>query len=285
MTKAQNIKLLIGLGFPKELAEKMSAQIPDTATATDETELEEGLTSCIGHQRELYTSSDEYKTALKKIKDGALAEIHSKAEKKIIAIAQLSADEVKDKKYDEIVELAFKKASASGNKSLEEVQAELRKVSDKVKEYEETTIPSIKAEVEQEKVNFKTEASLMKKIGSLKLREGMSVEDIVELTKLKANKAGYKVSFDEKGEMVFTAADGGKIMTADKKGFLSTDEVLNTFLEGMIEKSNADKKDKTPVVVNAGKDKDKPEVNQGVTVSAATAKAQAHAKALLEDED
>lgn len=284
MTKAQNIKLLIGLGFPKDLAEKMSAQIPDTATETDEAEIEQGLTSCVNHQRELYTSSEEYKSALKKIKDGALAEIHSKAEKKIISFAQLTSDEVKDKKYDEIVELAFKKASASGNKSLEEVQAELRKVSDKVKEYEDSIIPGIKAEVEHEKINFKTEASLMKKIGSLKLREGMSAEDIVELTKLKANKAGYKVSFDDKGEMVFTTSDGGKIMTADKKGFLSTEEVLNNFLEGMIEKSNADKADKKQIIINSGKGKEAPELNQGTTVSAATAKAMAHAKSLLEED-
>lgn len=286
MNKPQTVKFLMDLGIKKEKAEKMAAGIPSDAAETPADELEEALTSAVSHQRELYTNSDEYKGTLKKIKDGAIAEIHTKAEKKLIAAAGLSPEEVKDKKYDEIVDLAWAKAAKSGNKSLDEVQAELVRVSNELKKVNEEEIPKIKSEVEREKLAFKTDSSLLKKIGSLKLRKGSDPEDGLILAKAKAERLGYKVGLDEKGELTFLTADGNKIMTTDKKDFLKADNILSEFLDSMIEKSGGkeDEVEKKKTVIKGAEDDDddKPHRRSGSAVNAARAKAEEHARRLGE---
>lgn len=281
MTKAQSIKMLTGLGFPLDIATKMSAQIPDTATATPEEEIETALTACVAHQRELHVNSDEYKASIKQIQDAKLAAVRLETSKKIIALAGLTPEEVKDKKFDEIADLAWKKAAKMGDKSIEEVQAELVKVSEELRKVKEEEIPAIQSKVESDRLAFKTETDLSKRISTLKLREGLSAEDAIILVKTKAEKAGYKASFDDKGELSFLNADGSKINAADKKTLMGTNDVLNTFLEGWIEKSNADKKKPGEIIKPEGKETIS-ERNQGSAVNSAMSKAEAHALKLAE---
>jgi hypothetical protein len=283
MTRAQNVKMLTELGFPKAIAEKMSANIPTDAPETPEDEITTNVEAVISHQRELYTNSDDYKTTLKGINDAKLAEVSKKFEKKIIALAQLTADEVKDKKADEILELAWSKAAKMGDKTAEEIQKELIKKDEQLKDLLENEIPKIKADVQLQINSFKSESALMKSLGGLKLRKGIAQDDALEMIKIKANKMGYKASLNEKGELVYTNADGSKIMTEDKKGFLDTNSIVGRFLEGFVEKSNADEPEpgkKTTVIVPEGTKKEK---NQGEAVNAASTKAEMHAQKLAQE--
>ena len=281
MNRAQNIKMLTDLGYPKTIAEKMSANIPVDAPATPEEDITSALESAVTHQRELYTNSDEYKTTLKGINDAKLAEVSKKFEKKIIALAQLTADEVKDKKADEILDLAWSKAAKMGDKTTEQVQAELIKKDAELKRLQEEEIPKIKAEVETQISNFKSESALMKSLSGIKLRKGIAQDDALEMIKIKANKAGYKVTLNDKNELVYTNADGSKIVTEDKKGFLGVKEIHDKFLDGFIEKSNADEPEpgagKTIIVPEGGEPAKK---QQGEAINAATSKAEAHAARL-----
>ena len=86
-------------------------------------------------------------------------------------------------------------------------------------------IPKIKAEVETQISNFKSESALMKSLSGIKLRKGIAQDDALEMIKIKANKAGYKVTLNDKNELVYTNADGSKIVTEDKKGFLGVKEI------------------------------------------------------------
>lgn len=284
MTRAQNVKMLTDLGYPKAIAEKMSANIPTDAHETPEDEITTAVEAVVSHQRELYTNSDDYKTTLKGINDAKLAEVSKKFEKKIISLAQLTSDEVKDKKADEILELAWSKAAKMGDKTTEQVQAELIKKDAELKRLQEEEIPRIKSEVETQILNFKSEAALMKSLSGVKIRKGFNQEDVLDMLKIKANKAGYKVTVSEKGELIYTTQEGGKIMTEDKKGFLDAATINSKFLEGFIEKSNADDVDagkgKTTVVVPEGEKKER---KQGESVNAASSKAEAHAKRLAEE--
>lgn len=284
MTRAQNVKMLTDLGYPKAIAEKMSANIPTDAPETPEDEITTAVEAVVSHQRELYTNSDDYKTTLKGINDAKLAEVSKKFEKKIISLAQLTSDEVKDKKADEILELAWSKAAKMGDKTTEQVQAELIKKDAELKRLQEEEIPRIKSEVETQILNFKSEAALMKSLSGVKIRKGFNQEDVLDMLKIKANKAGYKVTVSEKGELIYTTQEGGKIMTEDKKGFLDAATINSKFLEGFIEKSNADDVDagkgKTTVVVPEGEKKER---KQGESVNAASSKAEAHAKRLAEE--
>jgi len=161
----------------------------------------------------------------------------STAEKKVKKIAGLTEDETKDKKFDEIVDLAWKKAASNSNKSVEEVQAELRKVSDELKKVREVEIPEIESRVESEKTKFKLDNALTKTVGGLKLRKGVDLEDAMILVHQKAARKGYKVSIDDKNNIVFTDSEGNKVKSADQKNFLTSNDILNELLEGQIEKS------------------------------------------------
>ena len=246
------------------------------AAETPADDIESAIASVSAHQVELYNSSDEFKNAVKNIKDKALAEVHAKAEKKIAQIAGLTADDVKDKKFEDIAELAFAKASKGSTKDIEQVQAELIKKDLELKRLVEVEIPNIKVEMA-------TESALLKQISSAKLRKGVSAEDMLILVKSKATKSGYKIGVDGNGELTITTKEGEKILTEDKKNFLTSKDVLNSYLDAMIEKSNADDTDDKKVVVIDNKTVDKKQVEAGGTVvNANLVRAQAHAKSLAD---
>lgn len=285
MNRSQNIKMLTDLGYPKAIAEKLSANIPIDAPATPEEEIESALESCVSHQIELFTNSDEYKATLKGINDAKLAEISKKYEKKIVALAQLSTEEIKDKKTDEIIELAWNKAAKMGDKTTEEVQAELIKKDAELKRLQDEEIPRIKSEVETQIMKFKSESALLKSLSGIKLRKGIAQDDALEMIKIKANKAGYKVTVSDKGELIYTTQEGGKIMTEDKKGFLDAATINSKFLEGFIEKSNADDNDgdKKKTIIVPDNDKKDKSGKQGLVVNAGLSKAEEHARRLREE--
>lgn len=284
MTKSQTITFLTDLGIDKATATKMASAIPDTATETPNDEIESALQSAVEHQKSLFTNSDDYKTTLKSVKDRAIAEAHTKAEKKIAQIAGLSSDDIKDKKFDEIADMAWKKAAKMGDATTEQVQAELVKKDDELKKLQEQ-IPLIRAEVDSKITEFKTESLLMKQISGLKLRKGLSTDDMIILAKTKANNLGYKMTISDKGDIEFTNSDGSKIMTADKKQFIGATDLLSNMLEGMIEKSNADDVDdpnKKRTIVIDDKDKDKTTNVGGTALNAAVEKAKENARILKE---
>ena len=267
MTKSQTIKFLTDLGISKKVAESLTANIPSDAAETPADDIESAIASVSAHQVELYNSSDEFKNAAKNIKDKALAEVHAKVEKKIAQIAGLTADDVKDKKFEDIAELAFAKASKGSTKDIEQVQAELIKKDLELKRLVEVEIPNIKVEMA-------TESALLKQISSAKLRKGVSAEDMLILVKSKATKSGYKIGVDGNGDLTITTKEGEKILTEDKKNFLTSKDVLDNYLDAMIEKSNADDTEGKKIVIIDNKTTDKKEINAGG--------AQAHAKSLAD---
>ena len=237
MNKKQAKSFLKGLGIKPELIEKLVKHIPEDAEASTIEDIDAAYDSIRDHQIELFQSGDTYKAALKTAADRKLAEAMSTAEKKVKKIAGLTKDETKDKKFDEIVDLAWKKAASNSNKSVEEVQAELRKVSDELKKVREVEIPEIESRVESEKTKFKLDNALTKTVGGLKLRKGVDLEDAMILVHQKAARKGYKVSIDDKNNIVFTDSEGNKVKSADQKNFLTSNDILNELLEGQIEKS------------------------------------------------
>ncbi|RTK92628.1 MAG: hypothetical protein EKK61_03605 [Rickettsiales bacterium] len=239
MNKTQAKSFLKGLGLKSEQIEKLVKHIPADAEESSTEDLDAAHESISQHQIELFQNSETYKTAIKKAADWKLGETNEKAIKKIKLTYGLTDDEIKDKKFDEVVDLAFKKASLNSNKGVEEVQAELRKVSDELKKVKEEEIPAIQSQVEKEKKKFLLDNAVTKTVGGLKLRKGVDLEDAMILVYQKADRNGYKVDIDEKNNIIFTDKEGNKIKSQDQKNFLTSSEILNTLLEGHIEKSGA----------------------------------------------
>jgi hypothetical protein len=281
MNRTQNVKFLISLGIPKERAEAMSKTIPDDATATPDADVEAALQSAVDHQNDLYKNGDEYKNALKDKHSQALREVMEKSEKKILSIAGMTKEDVKDLKYDEIVELAFKKASKTGDKSVDDLQAELVKKDNEIKNLNEVVIPTLKGEVETEKTTLKTNAAFLQHIAKLKLREGTDQEDAMILFQQKLAKSGYKPAFNEKGELLIKNQDDSEVLSEDKRSKLKTEDIFNKFLDGQIEKSAAPEGDKKKEIIDVDKDKKNKPAN-GSVVNANIEKSKKHAQMLKE---
>lgn len=281
MNREQNVKFLTSLGIPKEKAEAMSKNVPTDAPTTPDADVEEAFQSAVFHQNDLYKNGEEYKTALKAKHQQALREITAKSEKKILSISGLTEDEIKDLDFDKIVDLAFKKASKTGDKTTEELQAELIKRDLKLKELEETVIPGIRSEVQTEKEAIKTRNAYLSTISKMKLREGTAPEDALILFESKLKNSGFKSSFNDKGELEILNADGSKILTEDKKGTLKSDDVFNKFLDGQIEKSNAPEGGKKKDIIEPEGGKPEKPAN-GSVVNANIEKSKKHAEMLKE---
>ena len=114
MNKKQAKSFLKGLGIKPELIEKLVKHIPEDAEASTIEDIDAAYDSIRDHQIELFQSGDTYKAALKTAADRKLAEAMSTAEKKVKKIAGLTEDETKDKKFDEIVDLAIKATKTLG---------------------------------------------------------------------------------------------------------------------------------------------------------------------------
>jgi hypothetical protein len=285
MTKAQIVKLIMDLGYPQAKAEKLTAGVPDGGTEVAAEDLDDLLTSCISHQHELYKNGDDFKTAIKTASDKKMGEINGKFEKRIITLAKLTPEEVKDKKADEILDLAWAKASKMGDKTADEIQEELRKKDEELRKINEEVIPGIRKEVDDYKMNFRSDNALLKELGAIKLRKGLDIDDMLMIVKNKATKSKYKMGFDDKDAFAFMTEDGTRIATDDKRNFKTNKDILTQMLDPYIEKSNADddgedgEGGKKKIIID---EKDK-KITGGKSVQDATARALKHAESLGKD--
>lgn len=288
MTKAQNIKFLVSLGIPEDKAKKMSGDIPDTATETAADDVEAALTSAVAHQRSIFENDVDYK---KKIQDAEIGKQRDIFEKKIIKLSGLTAEDVKDKKLEDIVSLAFDKAGKSKDATGEELQKKLREALDKITKLEEEEIPNIRKQVDNDRLVLKTEGGLMKHIGSLKKVKGADPEDLLLLAKTKAAKRGYQIQSSENGEITFLDSKGAKLMTADGKNFLQPKDVLTELLDGFIEKSNAGDppagggKGKETITVDDDANKNKQKNHRPSVMEQNLEIARKHAESMKKDND
>lgn len=174
---------------------------------------------------------EEFNTAQKKLHENdpeMVAEIETKTKGKLMDIwtrsikkeFNLDATAVKDKSLDEVIKIAKSESTKGLDKNLQEVQQELAAANTKIKELEETEIPKIKGEVENEKKAFKIANKLQGMLPKDDLRVPESTVQLVLSNQLAAN---YDIDLDDNGDLaVFLkgkklnpkSKDGTKILTA-----------------------------------------------------------------------
>jgi hypothetical protein len=273
MKKEELIKFFMSLGATKEQAETLTKNTSNDGDSVDGTEILDGI---VKHQRSLFENDVTYK---KSIQDSEMAKQRDIFEAKIKKIAGLTAEETKDKKLDDIVALAFERASKSKDATADDLQIKLRAALDENKRLTDEEIPNIKNQVEVEKKEFKKVALLNKELSTIKIRQGVDAEDALILAKAKAEKLGYKIELDEKGDLTILTGQGAKITTSDGRTYLSSKEILSNLLDGFVEKSNGDDDKKKAAVVIDDNKKEKQNGRQTV-VQQNLENARAHAESL-----
>lgn len=236
MKKADLIALLLKIGVTKENAEKIAANTPEDSTETFDIET-------------IVSDFKANQLALLKNDPELVAEIQSKEkakqldmfERKIKQTFNLSAEEIKDKKFEEIIALAKSKASVSSDKTTEELQTQIQQLTLENKRLMEEELPNVRKEVDNHKKRFDINQKLRSLIPSGEDKIRLPFETVEKLVKMDVEEA-YDLDLNDKGELIFKVK-GTDLMAQnnDKTKFLTADEIINARLEHhkALVKSNA----------------------------------------------
>lgn len=227
-------KLLKDLGVKPELAK----QIIDEAKKDESTfDIAPAVAAVTEHQRMLLENDSEFVDKFKTAEKGKQLDIFTRDLKKTFG---LSAEEIKDKKIDEIIELVKNKSVANSNKDIQKLQEDLIEATKRIKQYEDEIIPGVKSEVENTRKSIFIENAITQKLGGKKLRVAFEAAYPSVMTTLKEQ---FDIDIDDK-KNVHLLQKGSKLkaLKADKSGELLVDEFIDSKLKEwkFVAESNAD---------------------------------------------
>lgn len=253
--KQKLITILVACGIAKASAEKYleKVDVPDEA----EFDADKLLTDFKASQAELLKNDKDF---IQSISEPVEKKINDMWVTKIKQATGLTAEEVKDKRYKEVVELAAEKLRKKGDSSTEQLQQVNIELENKLKEYEEKIIPEIKAEVENSKRSIKKETAfeklfdgfelgVSKKVAMAAVRAHFGnqfVDDINDKDELEIYLAG-------EGKLKPKSKDGTKLLGAKEfvEGILSEEKLLKVSGGGTTSTTTT----KTPIVITGKEDK------------------------------
>lgn len=173
------------------------------------------------------------------VKDAIKGEELSKIEHKVKKTFGLSSDEVKDKKFDEIIAAAFEKVKTTGNGTSDELQSKIMELSRENKRLLEEVIPAKESEAKEQFKSFKKEAMMKTYLSSKSLivkpeLAYLSIQDYL-------NK-NYNVDLDDNNQFVLKTKNGLAPLNQDGTKTLTFDEVVDKKLmeENLVRQSNGD---------------------------------------------
>lgn len=153
-------------------------------------------------------------------------------EGKIKKMFGLTAEEVKDKKLDDIVGIAHGKVKSAGDATTQQLQEQITALANENKTLKEVDLPAAKAEAESRIGNYRKTSGYMKKLGSRKLVVE-NMEAILPAVEALLHK-DYDISINDKDEFdVFNKGTKVKPLTADKTRTLEFDEIFDGVLNTM----------------------------------------------------
>lgn len=226
MKKEDHISLYKAMGLPAEFVKQIEDNWDKPEFQIDQAKAIGDFTSA---QRTLFEQDPDLNNA---IDTKSKARYMSIAERTVKRLFGLTADETKDKSFDEIAELAKTKATANSNKTLETLQNENTTLLQKIEKLEKEEIPTIKSQVENERVQLKMERDFEKWADEIvaevtaKNPQAMRVpKETAMLTTRVLLGQQFDFKYDENGEFqVLDKKTGLRARTEGGKG--------NTFLTG-----------------------------------------------------
>lgn len=231
--------MLIGMGISKANAEKIASTTPDDGGTIEQPEID---TILAGWKTDQIALMENEPTLIEKIQKSERAKQLDQFERKIKQTFGLTSEEIKDKKFDEIIAIAKQKATVNGDKTLDQLQQEIVTLTTENKRLTEEEIPKIRGEVDSHKRKIDLKTIISKKVptGDDKLR--IPYETALKLVESDLYEL-YDVDLDEKGEPVLKVKGSDlKPKSADGTKFLTVDDVIGERLVShkALKESNAD---------------------------------------------
>jgi hypothetical protein len=219
--------------------------ISETATEESVKSIIEGLKS---NQKELIKNDPEFISSIVKPVEGRLKSVYENTIKKKL---QLSNEEIKEMKFEEMLDFGVSKLTKTPAKEAQAIQEENLQLKSKVAEYE-AQLPEIenkyKNKFEESVNNFKIKQDLHSYLDKLNRdKDGVEGKGLLigkpsSLIKFVESHLheNYNVKHEDNGISVLTK-DDMKIYNKEKTAFVGYDEIVNSYLDegGFLKKSNA----------------------------------------------
>lgn len=196
------------------------------------------------NQREVLKNDSEF---IQPLKDEIRGEQLSKIEHKIKKKFSLSAEDVKDKKFEEIVDLAFERSSKTNSQTSEELQSKLIELTNENKRLIEEVIPAKENEANSAIKNFKRESILT----SIMSKKNLIVSPEVVLPAVKSFLEGnFNLDVDDTtNSIVIKTKQNLNPLSSDGSKILTFDEILDNHLSSLnvVKQSNGNPNPPKPV--------------------------------------
>lgn len=216
----------------------------DTLTKlnSDDANVDEIVTSFKSSQRDVLKNDPEF---IQPIKDEIRGEQLSKIEHKIKKTFSLSPDDVKDKKFDDIINVAFEKSSKATNTGAEELQNRLIELTNENKRLVDEIIPAKENEAKAAIKTFKRESIINSMIAKKSLIVSSDVVIPAVNNYLNQN---FNVDVDDSGELVVKTKNNLNPLNSDGTKIVTFDEILDGHLAslGVVKQSNGNPNNTTP---------------------------------------
>jgi hypothetical protein len=245
MSKIENF--LKKIGVPSDSITKLT-------TEDDTTPIEEIATSFKTVQRDVLKNDPEF---IQPMKDEIRGSELSKIEHKLKKTFNLQSEEIKDKKFDEIISMAYDRASKATAQGAEEIQKKLIELSNENKRLMEDVIPAKEMEAKKQITTFKRESIISQAIAKRQLIVSSEVVSPAVRSYLDQN---YNVDVDDNGQLIVKTKNNLNPLNQDGTKIVTFDEILDSHLTqlGVVKQSNG-----SPTNQNANPKGTPPPVNNG----------------------
>lgn len=161
----------------------------------------------------------------------------SKIEQKIKKTFGLSAEDIKDKKFDDIISVAFDKMNKTAGAGAEELQKRLIELTNENKRLVDEIIPAKENEAKQAIKTFKRESFIQSAIAKRSLIISPEVVKPAVQTYLDSN---FNIDVDDNGEIIVKTKNNLNPLNNDGTKIVTFDEILDGHLTtlGVIKQSN-----------------------------------------------
>jgi hypothetical protein len=215
------------IGVPADAISKLTAE-------DDTTPIEEIATSFKTVQRDVLKNDPEF---IQPIKDEIRGSELSKIEHKLKKTFNLPSEEIKDKKFDEIISIAYDRASKATAQGAEEIQQRLIELSNENKRLLEDVIPAKELEAKKQITTFKRESIISQAIAKRQLIVSADVVSPAVRSYLDQN---FNVDVDDNGQLVVKTKNNLNPLNQDGTKIVTFDEILDSHLTqlGVVKQSN-----------------------------------------------
>lgn len=204
-------------------------------SSEEELNVEDFVKSYKESLREVYANDPDF---IQPIKDEIRGSELSKIEHKVKKTFGLTSEEIKDKKFDEIIAFASEKSRSIGSSTTDELQKKLVELANENKRLLEEVIPSKENEAKETIKNFRKDTTLRSILSS----KPLIVNPDVVLPAIQSHlNANYSIDLGDDGSFVVKTKNGLNPLNEDGTKVVGFEDILDSQLKslGVLKQSNA----------------------------------------------